>query len=159
MGPSPLTLKTKAMDLTSNNLNHFPQELALPSETAEVQRLQGQILEDLASGGFSERECFGIKLALEEALVNAVKHGNRFDRNKKVYVAYRIADDLFTIRIRDEGPGFDPNDVPDPTLEENLERPCGRGLLLMRHYMNEVQYLGKGNEVLMWKRKSPPGKK
>lgn len=53
--------------------------------------------------------------------------------------------------ISDEGPGFDPNDVPDPTDIENLERPCGRGLMLMRHYMTEVNYNSTGNSVRMKK--------
>ena len=54
----------------------------------------------------------------------------------------------------DEGAGFDPEDVPDPTQEENLERPCGRGLLLMRYYMNEVQFFDRGTTVVMWKRRN-----
>jgi serine/threonine-protein kinase RsbW len=132
----------------------FDNEIAIPSDTAEAQRVQDRILEELCQCQFTEREIFGIKLAIEEALVNAIKHGNQLDKNKKVWIAYGIRDDVFCIRIRDEGKGFDPDDVPDPTFDENLERPCGRGLLLMRHYMNEVTFLHQGTCVCMWKRRN-----
>jgi len=132
----------------------FPAEIVIPSDTEEAHRLQQQIAEELKACRFSEREIFGIKLALEEALVNAIKHGNRLDRSKMVRVAYVVREDEFHIRIVDEGKGFNPQDVPDPTDFENLERPCGRGLLLMRHYMNEVQFLAPGNCCVMWKRRN-----
>ena len=70
---------------------------------------------------------------------------------KKVFIKYTLDQDVFEIMISDEGPGFDPNDVPDPTDIENLERPCGRGLMLMRHYMTEVNYNSTGNSVRMKK--------
>ncbi len=131
-----------------------PTETTIASETGEAQRIQQVILDHLKANAFTDREIFGIKLALEEALVNAIKHGNRMDRTKKVWISYHVHGDEFVIRIRDEGRGFDPQDVPDPTVEENLERPCGRGLLLMRYYMNEVNFLEGGNVVLMRKRRS-----
>jgi serine/threonine-protein kinase RsbW len=127
-----------------------PAQQVIPSDLDEARRVQGEI-EAALQGAFTESEIFGIKLAVEEALVNAVKHGNQMDRSKCVLVVYRIAPGHFEITIRDEGPGFDPGDVPDPTAPENLERPCGRGLLLMRHYMNEVRYNATGNEVHMSK--------
>jgi serine/threonine-protein kinase RsbW len=76
------------------------------------------------------------------------------DRARKVHVRYQVSPDLFLVHIADEGPGFDPCDVPDPMSVENLERPCGRGLLLMRHYMNEVVFHPPGNVVSMTKRRS-----
>ena len=90
-------------------------------------------------------------MALEEALVNAIKHGNQLDRAKSVRVNYHVSPDRFDVQITDEGPGFDPVDVPDPTAPENIERPCGRGLLLMRHYMTEVAYHDRGRTVRMAK--------
>jgi serine/threonine-protein kinase RsbW len=130
-----------------------PDDIVIPSDTAEVRHVQQRIAQELQSNQFTEREIFGIRLAVEEALVNAIKHGNQLDRNKQVRISYQIHDDTFLIRVRDEGPGFNPDDIPDCTLEENLERSCGRGLMLMRYYMNEVRFLGKGNEVVMWKRR------
>jgi serine/threonine-protein kinase RsbW len=102
---------------------------------------------------------FCIKLALEEALVNAIKHGNQFDRSKKVHVSYRLLADRFEVAVSDDGPGFDPAEVPDPTAVENIERPCGRGLMLMRHYMSEVAYNSRGNGVTMCRVFRANGKK
>jgi serine/threonine-protein kinase RsbW len=73
------------------------------------------------------------------------------DRDKKVRIAYQLFADRFYVEITDDGPGFDPGDVPDPTAFENLERPCGRGLMLMRHYMSDVCFRGRGNTVAMTK--------
>lgn len=130
----------------------YPRELSIPSDLEEARRVQLDIERELQeSTHFSETEIFSIKLALEEAIVNAIKHGNQMDRTKKVRVAYRVLPSQFDIRIADEGPGFDPLDVPDPTAPENLERPCGRGLLLMRHYMSVIEYVGAGNIVVMSK--------
>jgi serine/threonine-protein kinase RsbW len=124
---------------------------SIPSDPAESRRLQDEIEEFLRSYEYAEKEIFGIRLALEEALVNAMKHGNQMDRDKKVHITYTITPGRFDIHIADEGPGFDPQDVPDPTAVENLERPCGRGLMLMRYYMNEVCYSERGNSVTMSK--------
>ena len=101
---------------------------------------------------FSEHDIFGIRLALEEALVNAIKHGNQMDRVQEgPHRLPRPRRRASRSHITDEGPGFDPGDVPDPTAVENLERPCGRGLMLMRHYMSEVSFNGRGNSVRMAK--------
>jgi serine/threonine-protein kinase RsbW len=130
----------------------FPAEVTIPSDLEEARRLQTTIEELLQRvTRFSESEIFGIKMALEEAIVNAIKHGNQMDRSKVVRVAYRISPYEFDVLISDEGPGFDPEDVPDPTAPENLERNCGRGLLLMRHYMSHIEYVGTGNTVRMSK--------
>jgi len=127
-------------------------EAVLASDPAEARRFQDQIEQLLLeSSHASPHEVFSIKLALEEALINAIKHGNQMDRAKKVRVLYRVMSYRFEVEVVDEGPGFDPSDVPDPTAVENLERPCGRGLMLMRHYMTEVVYKGGGNSVAMSK--------
>jgi serine/threonine-protein kinase RsbW len=130
----------------------FATHVTISSDLEEARRLQTEIEQLLQTGTrFSEIEIFSIKLALEEAIVNAIKHGNQMDRGKSVRVAYRIQTDRFDVLVVDEGPGFDPLDVPDPTAPENLERPCGRGLLLMRHYMSHIEYRGAGNIVFMSK--------
>jgi serine/threonine-protein kinase RsbW len=126
-------------------------DTTIPSDPAEARRVQDEIEQHLQAQHAPEKDIFSIKLALEEALVNAIKHGNQMDRSKKVRIVYRVRPDRFEIAITDEGPGFDPSDVPDPTAFENLERPCGRGLMLMRHYMNEVEYTNGGNCVTMCK--------
>jgi serine/threonine-protein kinase RsbW len=126
-------------------------DVVIPSDPAEARRIQDRIEQLLQTRQASDHDIFSIKLALEEALVNAIKHGNQLDRSKKVRIAYRLLSDRFEIHITDEGPGFDPTDVPDPTAVENLERPCGRGLMLMRHYMSEVTFSARGNSVVMSK--------
>ena len=126
-------------------------EITIASDPAEARRVQAEIEAALRSVPFADHDIFAIKLALEEALVNAIKHGNQLDRAKSVRVAFHVGHDRFDVQITDEGPGFDPGDVPDPTAPENLERPCGRGLLLMRHYMTEVTYVPPGNQLTMSK--------
>jgi serine/threonine-protein kinase RsbW len=132
----------------------YPADWLIPSDAAEARRVQEEIEHALKYHQFSERDIFGIKLALEEAVINAIKHGNQMDRAKKLRIAYRISPDRFDVLIADEGRGFDPSDVPDPTAVENLERACGRGLMLMRHYMSEVAFNGCGNSVTMCKHRN-----
>ena len=134
-----------------NSAPRRPVEMTIASDLNEARRVQSEIEQALRCGRFSDHDIFAIRLAVEEALVNAIKHGNQLDRTKKVRIAYDITADRFDISITDEGPGFDPEDVPDPMAAENLERPCGRGLLLMRHYMTEVAYSDRGRAVRMSK--------
>jgi len=128
----------------------------IPTDFEEGRRIQQLIVDELKAHHFGEHDIFGITLALEEAIVNAIKHGNQLDQSKSVRIAYQVADNTLYVRIHDEGHGFNPEDVPDPTLDENLERACGRGLMLMRYYMNEVHFLDRGNVVFMWKRRELP---
>ena len=134
--------------------NHTTADFTIPSDLGEARTLQSRIEEALIATSFSEHEIFAIKLAVEEALVNAIKHGNQLDPDKRVAVSFQVTCERFDIKIVDEGPGFNPEDVPDPTAIENIERPCGRGLLLIRGFMNEVTYHGRGNVVTMSKLKN-----
>ena len=104
--------------------------------------------------GYDPKEVFGVRLALEEALVNAVKHGNRHDPTKCGCASWQVGHRRVMIEIEDEGDGFDRRAVPDPCAAENLGRSCGRGLLLMRHYMSWVRYNRRGNRVTMCKRRA-----
>src|SRR5947207_2658939 len=107
-------------------------QVAIPSDPNEARCVQDMIEQQLRSNLFEDREIFSIKLALEDALVNAIKHGNQMDPSKKVHIQFHVNQERIDIRIIDEGNGFDLEEVPDPMAPENLERPCGRGLLLMR---------------------------
>jgi serine/threonine-protein kinase RsbW len=128
-----------------------PYELVIASDLGQVAHVQEQIGQRLENCHFDERDIFGIKLALEEALVNAIKHGNGLDSRKKVRIQMHVSGERIDIGIVDEGPGFNPERVADPLAAENLDRPNGRGLLLMRHYMTEVTYHPPGNRVTMSK--------
>ena len=110
------------------------------------------LVEKLRNYNWPESEVFGIRLALEEAVVNAMKHGNGLDPDKSVQLDCRMSSSRFWIQIEDEGTGFDPQDVPDCTAHENLDKASGRGLLLMKHYMSFVEYNERGNKVVMDKR-------
>ena len=127
------------------------RDLSIPSELSAAHEVQEVVEAALRDYDFTDHDIFGVKLAMEEALVNAIKHGNKLDPNKKVHIRFSISCERFDVHIRDEGPGFDPACVPDPTTPEFLERPCGRGLLLMRHYMTEVNYQDCGKAVRMCK--------
>ena len=126
-------------------------ELTVPSDLAEVRRIQDEVEAALQAHGFGESDQFAVKLAVEEALVNAIKHGNQMDPAKTVRVWYAVTAERFEIRITDEGPGFNPADLPDPTEDWNIEKPCGRGVLLIRSFMTTVDFLGCGNELVMSK--------
>ena len=132
-------------------------ETTIPNETAAALAVQERIIRRLEELGYPPRDVFGCRLALEEALVNAIKHGNRLDPAKRVRIGCRIAAERFRIEIEDEGPGFELEEVPDPTAEENLEKPSGRGIMLMRAFMTRVDYLGRGNRVLLEKDRGTDG--
>jgi len=115
-----------------------------------------EILSDLRSQNFSEEDIFAVHLAVQEAFVNAMKHGNRMDSSKKVKIDYCITDDKVDISLTDEGAGFDPEGVPDPRCGENIYKANGRGLLLMRCYMDMVEYSDRGNCVHLVRYREKP---
>ncbi len=104
---------------------------------------------------YLHRDVFGVQLALEEAINNALRHGNGSDPAKSVRVAYHVDTDQVWLEVEDEGDGFEPATVRDPTLAENIDQPGGRGLLFIRTFMNLVEYNSDGNQVRMLKRRSP----
>lgn len=110
---------------------------------------QREVLEAIDQVLLDRASRFAVRLALEEAVSNASRHGNQGDPQKKLILSYRVAPGEIQIIVEDEGSGFDPEAVPDPTAEENLEIPSGRGLMLMRAYMSEVNYNDDGNRVTL----------
>lgn len=129
-------------------------KLILESRLCDLCKAEEPILRALEAKGFADRDRFAVRLALEEALANAIKHGNCCDPGKCVTVQFHVGPRTVRITIEDEGGGFNPRRVPDPTCDENLEKPCGRGVMLMRVYMNEVKYNAAGNKVTLVKRRS-----
>jgi serine/threonine-protein kinase RsbW len=116
-----------------------------------------RLLPELEASDFSGEEVFGVHLALEEAFLNALRHGNKMDPGKAIRVEYSVDSDRIEISVTDEGEGFDPESVPDPRCGENLYKPDGRGLLLMRSYMDEVRFSERGNCVHMVKYRGEAG--
>jgi serine/threonine-protein kinase RsbW len=107
--------------------------------------------------GFDEDDLHKIGMAVRECMVNAVVHGNRYNVNKRVHVLATSDSNSLTVKISDQGEGFEPSDVPDPLAEENLLRHSGRGVFLIRAFMDEVQFRKlspNGTEVTLVKKKS-----
>jgi serine/threonine-protein kinase RsbW len=127
------------------------QTLRIPSDLYQAKEPERIILQEVQKHKFSEEALFAIKLTLEEAVTNAIKHGNKCDRSKQVTIRYFVDDDQAVVFIRDEGGGFEPEQVPDPTSAERLSLPNGRGILLMKAYMTELEYLHEGTEVYLRK--------
>ena len=104
--------------------------------------------------GWTGKDVFGIHMAMEEALMNAIKHGNAADCEKKVHIEISVSEESFYSRITDEGAGFQLDEVPDPTADENLEKTSGRGVMLIKNFVDRVEYNDKGNSVELFKSKT-----
>ena len=137
-----------------NNQGIWSIDERIPSDASAGLRIIQDLLEQLQNRGWSQHDVFGVHLATEEALVNAVKHGNQYDPEKTVRIQCNVSPESIRIEITDQGDGFTPESIPDPTLEENLERPCGRGVLLIHKFMDEVSYNSKGNHLTMERRRT-----
>ena len=131
-------------------------ELSLPSRIDTVATAAAAVAEFLSRSGISDDAAFGIDMAVREAVTNAVIHGNRQDENKTVDVTLKSSPDAVEISVHDQGPGFNPEDVPDPTAAENILKASGRGIFFMRTFMDEVDWLIRpegGTTVRMVKRR------
>ena len=131
-------------------------ELSLPSRIDTVATAAAAVAEFLNRSGISEEAAFGIDLAMREAVTNAVLHGNRQDESKTVDVTLKSSPDAVEISVHDQGAGFNPEEVPDPTAAENILKSSGRGIFFMRTFMDEVDWSirpGGGTTVRMVKRR------
>lgn len=115
-----------------------------------------EIVPKLEARNFSRDDIFAVRLALNEAFLNALSHGNRMNPRKQVKIDYSVKSDRVELSVSDQGAGFDPDDVPDPRCGENLYKSVGRGLLLMRSYMDVVEFNNRGNAVHMVKYRLRP---
>lgn len=125
----------------------------LDSTLESVNRAEKKALEMAVKGGFSDDSQHNIAMAVREAAVNAVLHGNAYDPLKKFVVAYEITPQALVITITDQGRGLDPEDIPDPLSPENLMKNSGRGIFLIRAFMDEVKIrnLNPGMEITLIK--------
>jgi len=129
----------------------LPNRIVIMSDLRAARDVEEDVLRLAERLGYTPRCAFAIRLSLEEAIVNAHRHGNRGDPRKKITISYQIDRNRAVIRVRDEGTGFDPGTVPDPTCPERICLPSGRGIMLMRCYLDEVAYNQQGNEVQLVK--------
>lgn len=125
------------------------QTIRVPSRLDQVASVQKAIVGHVCASGHGPDTQFAVRLALDEALANAIHHGNGNDPTKEVTVEYTVTADDVRIQVCDEGNGFNPTNVPDPTLPENLCKPNGRGIMLMRAYMKDIRYNDRGNCVTL----------
>jgi serine/threonine-protein kinase RsbW len=118
--------------------NHYHLEIESdPNNLITVEEFVNYFAMDL---GIDEEKVSGLMLSVTEATTNAIIHANKCDINKKVELDVYVSDGYITIKVKDEGKGFDPAKVPDPTQPENLLKDSGRGLYLMRIYMDDLKY-------------------
>ena len=117
----------------------------------EMDRTASAILSAMDVAGFPDDMIRKMKIVLAELLVNAIVHGNKRDSMKRVVVGHNIDRQRAVISIMDEGEGFEPKIIPDPTLPENLDKPCGRGLFIVRHYVDSIAFNKAGNRVTITK--------
>ena len=115
-------------------------ELTLPSRIESVEEAAVSIASILSRSGVNEEIAFGVDMAVREAVTNAVLHGNKQDDKKFVHVIAKTGPNFLEISVEDEGEGFNPQDVPNPTESENIMKTSGRGIFFMRTFMNEVEW-------------------
>ena len=123
-----------------NTTAKLQARLVLASRFENIEVAERALVDLCHRAGCAEDEEYWLVTALREAVANAVRHGNRRDPERLVRVAYLIDNSTVTIRVEDEGEGFDPTEIPDPTDPENLLRPSGRGIFYMRQFMNHVDF-------------------
>jgi serine/threonine-protein kinase RsbW len=138
--------------LKSSNDSPKKYQLKIPSETKCIRKISSRILSALTPYGVDESKIFDIKLCIEEAVRNAIVHGNNSDRRRSVKVAYWVESDAINIEIEDEGPGFDHLKLADPTTGMHILKNSGRGVYLIKKLMDKVEYSPAGNKLTMAKR-------
>jgi len=129
-----------------------PLIFTIPSDLSASRDVHKTIMDRVEAQHYDEQSTFAIRLALEEGLMNAIKHGNKLDPKKTVHVEAKVTPKATEITIEDQGKGFHRETVPDPCAEENLLKCSGRGILLMEAYMDEVKYTQGGRRVRMVKK-------
>jgi serine/threonine-protein kinase RsbW len=130
--------------------------LVLSSEVRLVDIVHAASEHMAGMAGFGEDDALNVGIAVREAVINAIRHGNRMDISRKVDVLLRVKPTSITARVRDEGEGFDPSALPDPTSEGNLLAASGRGILLIRAFVDDVDFKyreGRGMEVTLTKKR------
>lgn len=124
--------------------------LELPNDLGAIERSVEYLLERCRDAGFDERKLrLNLRVGVAEALANAMMYGNRRDPSKRVMMEAWCGPDEVRIRITDEGHGFDPESLPDPTLPDNRTLACGRGVFLIRKLMDRVEFNDRGNSIEM----------
>ena len=140
------------LSVFSRNKNKLKKAVfRIPSQIEYLRKVSSRILDALASRNVPETTLFNIRLCVEEAVRNAVVHGNHCDKNLSVTVTYWAEGRKFFMEVADEGKGFDHRRLPDPTDSEHILRNSGRGVYLIRKLMDKVEFNETGNSIRMVK--------
>ena len=130
-------------------LDHYSLEIESdPNNLITVEEFVNYFAKDL---GVSDERMNGLLLSVTEATTNAIIHGNKCNIDKKVVINVFVEDGKIIIKVKDEGNGFDPSKIPDPTEPQNLLKDSGRGVYLMKIYMDEIKYnlTPEGTEIIL----------
>jgi len=141
-----------------NDAKHL--EMTLDTQVESVNLAEEMCLKVAEAAGFNEDDCYKIGMSVREGVINAFHYGNQERPEKKIYLAVDLTNEKMIIHVLDEGKGFTLSDVPDPLAEENLLSTSGRGIFLMRAFMDEFDVVpGRtgGAEIVMAKKLPPPG--
>ncbi|MEI7461347.1 MAG: ATP-binding protein [Pirellula sp.] len=138
----------------SSDQEHWHFDKVLSSDLDVGHAAIEELLNALTASGWEGSDLFRIQMAIEEAIVNAIEHGNQRDESKKVHTVFRVTPEKVLMEITDEGAGFDHRNVADPTTDELVDKPRGRGVMLIRELMTEVVYNEIGNQVTIIKLRS-----
>jgi serine/threonine-protein kinase RsbW len=129
--------------------NNTSDSLTLHSSFEEIKKLE-PFLEALQERqNFSDDQFERVRLAANEAVTNGIVHGNQEDAAKSVHISVSASDDTLKISVQDEGPGFDPETLPDPLEEGNLLKDSGRGIFLIKQYADEVEFSENATKLTM----------
>ena len=123
----------------------------LPSDIKLIPEFIDKLIPEIKQLPLDTGQVHDIRLSLEEALINAIKHGNKFDPELVVEVSVGSDDASLTITVTDQGKGFDFKNIPDPTKPDNFQKLSGRGVLLIKHHMDSVEFLNGGSQIKMSK--------
>lgn len=132
-----------------HNAGQTRGSLVLPNDRHAIEACIGQVIRLMEAMDYPPTSAFAVRLAMEEAIVNGFKHGNRDAPDSTVRVEWESTPQAITVSVEDSGPGYAPDAVPDPTEPDRLEIPSGRGLMLMRAYMSKIWHNERGNRVSM----------
>jgi serine/threonine-protein kinase RsbW len=139
-----------------NSPKDWSIDKSFPSDLEVAHELIEQTILAMSDLDWPGGDIFHVQMAMEEALVNAIEHGNKRSKEKLVFLTVSVSVDQVHVKIADQGDGFDHRNVADPTVEERVDKPRGRGVLLIRELMTQSTYNDCGNELVMIKLRTAP---
>ena len=128
------------LEKRTNLPNTKTTEIIIPSDISQIQIVEAKAEKIAQRLGFSEDECDSLAIAVTEIVANAINHGNKRNKQKSVYVKFIIKNNTFEIHVKDEGEGFDPNEIADPLKPENILKDSGRGVFIVKALVDDVKY-------------------